>query len=191
MMTETIDAAVAGAPDRDAARTRTAAPYWNPYLAGVGLGLVLLAAFVTMGRGLGASGAANALVAAGANWMAPSHAATREWLAPYFADGSNPLKEWLVFEVLGVIVGALISGLLARRVVVGIEKGPRVSSGARLALAFAGGALMAVGAGFARGCTSGQALTGGSLLNLGSWAFMMMVFAGAYASAAFVRRQWR
>ena len=33
-------------------------------------------------------------------------------------------------------------------------------------MAFAGGALMAVGAALARGCTSGQALTGGALLNL-------------------------
>jgi hypothetical protein len=31
-------------------------PYWNPYVAGVGLGLTLLAAFVIIGRGLGASG---------------------------------------------------------------------------------------------------------------------------------------
>ncbi len=37
-------------------------PYSNPYLVGVGLGLVLLAAFVIMGRGLGASGAMNTSV---------------------------------------------------------------------------------------------------------------------------------
>ena len=43
--------------------------------------------------------------------------------------------------------------------------------------------LMAIGAAFARGCTSGQALTGGALLNLGSWAFMLCVFGGAYAVA--------
>ena len=36
---------------------RAPAPYMNPYLAGIGLGLVLLASFVVMGRGLGASGA--------------------------------------------------------------------------------------------------------------------------------------
>ena len=35
----------------------SAKPYSNPYLAGFGLGLVLLSAFVVMGRGLGASGA--------------------------------------------------------------------------------------------------------------------------------------
>ena len=37
---------------------------------------------------------------------------------------------------------------------------------------------MAFGAALARGCTSGQALTGGALLNAGSWAFMLSVFAG-------------
>ena len=35
----------------------SAKPHMNPYWAGFGLGLVLLAAFVVMGRGLGASGA--------------------------------------------------------------------------------------------------------------------------------------
>jgi hypothetical protein len=133
----------------------------------------------------------SALVAFGLDAVAPEHAQSREWLSGYLVGGANPLKEWLVFEVLGVFTGALLSGILARRVLVTVEKGPRVSVGPRLALAFFGGALMAVGAAFGRGCTSGQALSGGSLLNLGSWAFMMMVFAGAYGLAFFVRRQWR
>ena len=42
----------------------------------------------------------------------------------------------------------------------------------------------------ARGCTSGQALSGGATLATGSWLFMLMVFAGGYAVAYFVRRQW-
>ncbi len=37
---------------------------------------------------------------------------------------------------------------------------------------------------------SGQALTGGALLNLGSWAVMLAIFAGGYALAYFVRREW-
>jgi uncharacterized protein len=72
-----------------------------------------------------------------------------------------------------------------------VEKGPRVSVRTRLLFAFAGGALMGVGAKLARGCTSGQALSGGAVLNAGSWAFMIMVFAGAYALAWLMRRQWR
>jgi hypothetical protein len=166
--------------------------YMNPYLAGIGLGLVLLAAFVTMGRGLGASGAFSAAVAWAMNAVAPAYVARNEYLSPYIGDGStHPLKAWLVFEVMGVAGGALLSGLLAGRVKRVIEKGPRVSNGARLALAFAGGMLMAIGAALARGCTSGQALSGGALLNAGSWAFMMCVFGGAYAVAWFFRREWR
>ena len=81
--------------------------------------------------------------------------------------------------------------MLAGRVRRTIEKGPRISTTGRLLLAFTGGGLMGIGAKLARGCTSGQALTGGAMLNFGSWAFMMMVFAGAYMLAYFVRRQWR
>ncbi len=49
---------------------------------------------------------------------------------------------------------------------------------------------MGIGAKLARGCTSGQALTGGALLSAGGWAFMMMVFAGGYGAAWLMRRQW-
>ena len=167
-------------------------PYLNPYLAGIGLGLVLLAAFVIMGRGLGASGAFSSTLAWLTNLVAPAHAQANEYLGEYIGDGStHPLKAWLVFEVIGVAAGALLSGILAGRARLTVEKGPRVTTGIRLACAFAGGLLMAFGAHLARGCTSGQALTGGALLNVGSWAFMLMVFVGGYAVAWFFRWQWR
>jgi uncharacterized protein len=166
-------------------------PYWHPYLAGFGLGLVLLASFVIMGRGLGASGAFSSLVAGAVQAVAPDHAKSNEFYAEYLGDGSkSPLMDWLVFEVIGVFAGGLISGLLAGRMKKDIERGPSISAGKRLTFAFFGGALMGIGAKLARGCTSGQALTGGALLNVGSWAAMMCIFAGAYAMAYFVRRQW-
>jgi len=56
--------------------------------------------------------------------------------------------------------------------------------------AFLGGSIMGYGARMARGCTSGQALSGGAVLSVGSWAFMFSVFAGGYALAYFVRRLW-
>ncbi len=171
---------------------RSPSPYMNPHLAGVGLGLVLLAAFVIMGRGLGASGAFSSTVSWLTNLVAPGHAQANEYMSQYLGDGStHPLKAWLVFEVVGVAAGALLSGLLAGRAYFSVEKGPRVSTALRLACAFAGGMLMAFGAHLARGCTSGQALTGGALLNVGSWAFMLMVFVGGYAVAWFFRWQWR
>jgi uncharacterized protein len=170
---------------------KTAQPYWNPYLAGIGLGLVLLASFVIMGRGLGASGAFSSLVTVGVQTISPEHVANNAFYSEYLGDGTkSPLKDWLVFEVLGVFVGGFISGTLARRNTIIVEKGPNISTGGRLFFAFIGGGIMGVGAKLARGCTSGQALTGGALLNVGSWVFMLMVFVGAYATAYFIRRQW-
>jgi len=175
--------------------TSGAAPgngYANPYLAGAALGLVLLASFVIMGRGLGASGAFSSTMAWLVNLVAPAHAQANEYFQGYLGDGStHPLKAWLVFEVIGVITGAFLSGLLAGRVRLSVEKGPRVATAIRLLCAFAGGMLMAFGAHLARGCTSGQALTGGALLNVGSWTFMIMVFVGGYAVAWLMRWQWR
>ena len=166
-------------------------PYMNPYIAGVGLGLVLLFAFVVMGRGLGASGAMSSAVTAIVKTVAPDHANTNNFYKEYIGDGSKSiLKDWLVFEVLGVLAGGFISGIFAGRIKKTIEFGPRYSSKKRLLFAFIGGALMGIGAKLGRGCTSGQALTGGAVLNLGSWAFMMCVFAGAYMFAYFMRKEW-
>jgi uncharacterized membrane protein YedE/YeeE len=170
--------------------SKPAQPYMDPYVAGVGLGLVLLAAFVVMGRGLGASGAVASTITAAVDAVAPQHAAANPAFAEYLKEGTTPFKDWLVFEVLGVFVGGWLSGMLAHRVTRTVEKGPRITVNRRLAFAFVGGILMGVGAKLARGCTSGQALTGGALLNAGSWAFMIMVFAGAYALAYLMRRQW-
>ncbi len=163
----------------------------NPYWAGFGLGLVLLASFVVMGRGLGASGAFTTAVSTVVHGVAPAHAEGNAFYREYLGDGTtNPLKDWLVFEVLGVFVGGFLSGALGNRLKITIEKGPRIGTPGRLILAFIGGALMGIGAKLALGCTSGQALTGGALLNLGSWIFMMCVFGGAYALAWFLRREW-
>jgi uncharacterized protein len=173
-------------------KIRVPQKYWNPYLSGIGLGIVLLLAYVIMGRGLGASGAYSSVIAAIVNAIAPEHASSNHFYSEYLGDGTkNPLKDWLVFEVLGVLVGGFISGALAGRLKVTTEKGPRISVRGRLTYALIGGVLMGFGAKLARGCTSGQALTGGAVLNLGSWAFMMAIFAGGYAFAYFVRRQWR
>jgi uncharacterized membrane protein YedE/YeeE len=72
-----------------------------------------------------------------------------------------------------------------------LVRGPGVPRRARLGFAFLGGALMGIGAKLARGCTSGQALTGGAVLSAGGWAFMLMVFAGGYGVAWLLKRQWQ
>lgn len=167
-----------------------ARPYWNPYFAGVMLGLVLLATFLVAAQGLGASAFPKRLIALWASDVAPEWAASNAATGSYLADGANPLRNWLMIEVIGVILGGFVGALSAGRFRVGVEKGPRISVRARLAYALAGGVIMGFAAGLARGCTSGQALSGGATLASGSWAFMLMVFAGGYSVAWFVRRQW-
>jgi len=100
------------------------------------------------------------------------------------------LMSWTLFLIAGSFVGALISGALGHRLQLTVEHGPRITANRRLLLAFAGGFVAAYGAKIAKGCTSGQALTGGSILNVGSLVFMLAVFASAYALAWFVRKEW-
>ena len=164
--------------------------YWNPYLAGLLLGLTLLATFLVAGQGLGASAFPKRVVALAAHDVAPEWAEANPALGHYVEDGRNPLKNWLVVEVIGVLLGGIIGAVTAGRLRGKVERGPRIGVRNRLLLAFAGGAIMGIGAGLARGCTSGQALSGGAALATGSWVFMMMFFGGAYATAWFVRRQW-
>jgi len=166
-------------------------PYWNPYLCGIGLGIVLLAAFVVMGRGIGASGAMTSIVAVSVSSLAEEHAEANAFYAGYLGDGNvHPLKDWLVFEVIGVLIGGFLSGKLAGRTRIKIEKGSLISNNSRFLFAFGGGIIMAFGTKLARGCTSGQALTGGALMNVGSWLFMISLFLGAYLMAGTVKRLW-
>ena len=165
-------------------------PYMNPYAAGVALGIVLLATFAVMGHGIGASGAFASAVASGVNATAPAHAGANDYYRQYLAGGRDPLVSWIVVEVLGIAVGGFFSAWLAGRLSRGIERGPRADRRERIAYAALGGVLMGFAARLARGCTSGQALTGGALLSVGSWVFMIAIFVAGYAAAPLFRRQW-
>ncbi|HET6229522.1 MAG TPA: YeeE/YedE thiosulfate transporter family protein [Longimicrobiaceae bacterium] len=178
------EAAPAAVPSR-------AKAYASPYAAGVGIGLALLAAFCIAGRGLGASGAFSSAVAVGVSTLSPEHAAANPAFADYLpAGGGAGLRDWLVWEIAGVTLGGMLSAWFGGRFKWMTERGPRVTENRRLVHAFAGGAVMGIGAKLARGCTSGQALTGGALLSVGSWIFIAAAFAAAYAVAPLFRRQW-
>jgi uncharacterized membrane protein YedE/YeeE len=164
--------------------------YLNPYLAGTLLGIVLFLAFFITGSGLGASGGLNRLLVYVQNAIEPEHIDQVAYLLKMAGGNANPLDDWVVFMTIGVILGGFISGLLGRRMKIETNKGPRIGVGTRWVFAFVGGALMGYGARMARGCTSGQALSGGAVLSVGSWAFMFAVFAGAYALAYFFRKCW-
>ncbi|SMF05787.1 hypothetical protein SAMN02745866_00456 [Alteromonadaceae bacterium Bs31] len=165
-------------------------PYWNPYFAGILLGLVLFLAFFITGNGLGASGGLNRMLVYLQALIAPEHVDNTPFLLAMAGGDTNPLLSWIVFMVVGALVGGLVSGWLGGRVKLETNKGPNINNRNRWAFAFIGGALMGYGARLARGCTSGQALSGGATLSLGSWVFMLAVFAGAYLLAYTFRKVW-
>lgn len=165
--------------------------YMNPYLAGFLLGLVLLGTIFITGRGLGASGAVKDTIVAIVGSVAPEHAAQSPYYGPYLEAGKeSPLKSWLVFELIGVVIGAFLSGLVSDRLAFRSEKGPRISNPTRWVFAVIGGALFGLGAQFARGCTSGAALSGMAVLSSAGFVTMLAIFGSGYLVAYFFRRLW-
>jgi uncharacterized membrane protein YedE/YeeE len=164
--------------------------YVNPYLAGALLGVVMFASFFLTGNGLGASGGLNRILVFVEDLIVPGHVDRTPYLINLAGGDLHPLDNWIVFVTVGVFLGGLVSGWRNGRLKVELGKGPRVSKHTRLFFAFLGGTIMGYGARFARGCTSGQALSGGATLSVGSWALMFAIFGGGYALAYFIRRLW-
>ena len=169
---------------------RVAKDYANPYMAGILLGVVLFAAFFITGSGLGASGGINRLLVVVEDAIAPGHVDRTPYLLSMAGGQKNPLDSWVVWVTVGAVIGGFVSGFINGRVKVETNRGPRVPIKLRWVMAFIGGALMGYGARFARGCTSGQALSGGAVLSVGSWALMFAIFGGGYALAYFFRKFW-
>ncbi|MCB9431370.1 MAG: YeeE/YedE family protein [Ardenticatenaceae bacterium] len=169
---------------------RDAKPYVHPYKAGILLGLVLFGAFFITGNGLGASGGINRILVVVEDAIYPAHIDRTAYLASMAGGETNPLDSWVVFVTIGLVIGGFTSGLINGRLNITTNRGPNVPVKVRWVMAFIGGAFMGYGARLARGCTSGQALSGGAVLSVGSWAFMFAVFGGAYALAYFVRKLW-
>lgn len=165
--------------------------YINPYLGGVLLGLVVLASNFISGRGVGASGAVKSAIVAGVETIAPAHAENATFYKEFGESHTgNPLNSWLVYQMLGVIVGAFLSGVIFRRLTWKVEHNPRITSKRRLLFALAGGILFGFGSQLGRGCTSGSALSGMAVLSLGGFISMAAIFGTAFALAYFFRKNW-
>ena len=164
--------------------------YFNPYFGGVMLGLLLLVTFYITGRGLGASGAIKSTVVTAVHSVTPEHAEKSGYLSRFISDDHHPMSNWLVFEVLGVLAGAFISGALAGRLKFKVEHSPKITSKRRLIFAAAGGILFGIGSQLGRGCTSGAALSGMGSLATSGFISMISIFGTAFVLAYFFRKNW-
>jgi len=165
-------------------------PYVHPYFGGMVLGIVLFLAHFLTGNGLGSSGATSRIDALIVDTVNPVHVDNNSYLLKMAGGDKNPLDDWIIPVFFGALLGGFSSGFFNGRLKFETTKGPRISNRMRWLMAFLGGVIFLYGARMARGCTSGQALTGGATLSAGSWVIMFSIFGGAYALAYFVRKLW-
>lgn len=168
----------------------TPRPLWNPYLAGILLGLGLLLTFVLTGHGLGASGFTTSLAAESAHLVAPAAVESNAYFGSMFEGGAHPLNNWITWQVIGVALGALIGVLSAGRFRWTVEGPTRLSRGKRLVLALVGGMIAGLGARIALGCTSGLGLSGAATLATAGFLFLIGFFATGAAFGLFMKRYY-
>ena len=164
--------------------------YWNPYFGGFLLGLLIIITFYLTGRGLGASGALKSSVVTMVHTVAPTHAENNLYYTKFIKEGESPMNNWLVFEAIGVLFGAFLSGAFTGRIKLKVQHSPKITSKRRLIFALIGGILFGIGAQIARGCTSGAALSGMAVLSVGGFITMLAIFGTGYLVAYFFRKNW-
>lgn len=163
--------------------------YWNPIFSGFLLGTVLFIAYAIAGQGIGASGAF-ARATAQLSYLVDPGFASNAYAGKYLKHG-NALSNWIVVELVGVMIGGFISALFSGRVKQSTDRGVGYPVGKRLFFAFLGGVLVAFATRLARGCTSGQALSGAGGFSVGAWIFMLSAFGAGMLLAPLFRKQWK
>jgi uncharacterized protein len=168
----------------------TIRPFWPPLAAGVALGLALFLTFLLTGHGLGASGFFTRLTAWLGGELARPAVEANSYLGPYLKGGANPLASWITWEIVGVMLGALLAAATSGRFRLRLDGAPKLGGSGRIALAIGGGVLTGFGARLARGCTSGIGLSGGAPLAVAAFLFLIGFFIVGIVVSFFVRRAW-
>ncbi len=164
--------------------------YINPYVGGFLLGLLIIVALYFSGEGLGSSGGYRDVAVAVLDKVSPKYAESNSYIGPRLASGESPLKTWLVFELIGVIMGAILSAAIFNRLHLRIGKAPHITDKRRLLYAVVGGVLWGVGTQLGRGCTSGLVLSGMAVNSLSGYLGLISIFGFGFIFAFIFKSIW-
>lgn len=164
--------------------------YWNPYFGGFLLGIIIIFAVYISGRSIGAGEAMKDTVVAAIDVAAPEYSTNSTFIQENTKGKEQPIKSWIVFQVLGVFAGAFLSGVINNRVSLRLQHSPKISNKTRIIWIIVGGLLFGLGSQFARGCISSSTFSGFIVLSLGGLISMFTVFGSALLAAYFFRKLW-
>jgi hypothetical protein len=151
---------------------------WNPYLVGIGIGVLSWVAFGLVNQPLGIS---TALSAASSVCALPALGGDGVAANAYWAKTPFKWDGGMLF-LIGTFLGSALSVSASRTFrweLVPATWGRRFgrSTPKRWLAAFAGGVIIMFGARMAGGCTSGHGISGSLQLALSSWTFFLTMFA--------------
>jgi uncharacterized protein len=170
--------------------TGSVRPLWPPFVAGIVLGLVLLLTYILVGNGVGASGTFARIAASIGMHVAPEATQSNGYLGRMVANGASPMASWIVIEVIGLAIGALLAAVSAGRFRIQMDGARKIGMVPRISLALLGGILSGFGSRMAAGCTSGVGLSGTAMLTIGGFVFLVAFFVVGLAISALMRRTW-
>ena len=158
-------------------------PQWSPYAVGAGIGLLSCLTFLLSDKPLGCSTA----FARTSGMIEKLFRGPKVAKKPYYQK-FPPVVDWEWLLVVGVIIGAFVSAKLSGQFDLRWVPGRWAASlgsgvAVRLLSAFAGGALLGIGARWAGGCTSGHGISGSLQLAVSGWLAVICFFAGGVAMA--------
>lgn len=159
---------------------------WSPYLVGIGIGILGLLTFLISRKPIGCSTA----YARTSGMIARIFLGPRVVGQPYYRE-FLPVVDWEWMFVLGIVIGAFISGLFSNDLQWQVVPDTWARTfgagvGLRLIVALAGGILLGFGARWANGCTSGHGISGTMQLAISSWISVIFFFITGILSAHFL-----
>lgn len=154
-------------------------PAWSPYVGGGLIGVLLWLTLLFSKKPVGASSSYATAAGLIGRAVAPRHTASLK----YYRD-NPPAIGWEFVFIAATVIGAFLAAWHGSELTgrwIPPMWADRFGSDTLLwrgIVGFLGGALMALGARLAGGCTSGHGISGTSEMNLGAWISLGCFFVG-------------